>query len=247
MRLKNKVAVITGSAHGIGKAAALLFAQEGANIVVNYQSDRTAAQEVVSSVRKLGRDAIAMQADVSDPLQVRKLFKEAVEKFKTVDILINNAGLAKEKSFFDITRDDLIAAFDLNLFSKIYCAQEAAKIMQKKGSGKIINTVSICGIGRTSCTSVLPYSTAKGAAITFTKALAKILAPDITVNAVAPGFTQTRYWEGTTKEEEEKLLDSTMTKKWVKPEEIADAFLYLATADNVTGEVLMVDGGYQLK
>lgn len=247
MQLKNKVVLITGSSRGIGKATALRFAKDGAKIVVNYKTNKKGAEEVLKKIKKLGTDAVAIQADVSDPKEVKKLFQLALKKYNTVDLLINNAGLAKKKDFLKITRNDLIEEFDKNFFSIVYCSQEAVKIMLKNGTGKIINMSSICGLPNTGCSTILTYSTAKAASISFTKTLAQALAPEITVNAVAPGFTLTRYWNGTTKNEEIELLNSTLLKRWVKPEEIAEAFLYLAKNDAVTGQVLIVDGGYTLK
>lgn len=245
MNLKNKVVLITGSSSGIGKTAALKFAQEDARIIVNYKTNKSGAQEVVSKINKLGMEALAIQADVSNPNQVKKLFAETLKCFGTIDVLINNAGLAKPKPFLKLTRNDLIEEFEENFFSMVYCSQEAAKIMLKNKTGKIINVSSICAL--TGCTSVLTFSSARSALTGFTKALAKILAPYITVNAVAPGFTLTRFWEGMSKKEIEELLATTLSKKWVRPEEIAAAFIYLAKSDSITGQILVVDGGYMTR
>lgn len=242
MELTGRVVLITGSSSGIGKEAALRFARAGAKVVVNFKSNKAGADAVVKSIKKIGNESVAIQADVVDPAQVKKLFAAAVKKFGTVDILINNAGLATPKPFLEITREDLIKETEKNYFSQIYCAQEAAKIMQKKGSGKIINVSSICGI--TGCTTVLTFSAARGAVNILTKTLAKILAPDIQVNGVAPGYTLTRFWDGMTAKEISELLSETLTKQWVKPEEIADSFLYLVRNDSITGQILVVDGGY---
>lgn len=238
MDLKDKVVLITGSSSGIGKAAALRFAKEGAKVVVNYKTDQKAADEVVREIREI---AFAFQADVCSPDQVKKLFSETIKKFGTIDILINNAGLATPKPFLEITRDDLIAEFDKNFFSMVYSCQEAAKIMSN-GGGKIINVTSIGAI--TGFTTVLTYSTAKAAVENMTKTLAKKLAPKITVNTVAPGYTLTRFWNKTSEEEKKELLDSTLLKKWVLPEDIVEAFIYLAKNDSVTGQTLIVDAGY---
>lgn len=132
MDIKNKVVLITGGSAGIGRAAAIKFTQEGAKVVVNYKSDKKAADETLAEI---GLNGVAIQADVSDPAQVKKLFSVAIKKFGTVDILINNAGLATPKPFLEITRDDLIAEFDKNFFSMVYSCQEAAKIMDVNGGG----------------------------------------------------------------------------------------------------------------
>lgn len=242
MNLKDKVVIITGSSSGIGEAAALKFAQEGSKVVVNCKASLDAAEKVIAKIKNRGGQAILIQADVSDSVQVKKLFYAAVKKFGTVDILINNAGLATPKPFLEITEADLIAETKKNYFSFIYCCQEAARIMLKKGSGKIINTTSICAI--TGCSSVLTFSGARAAVNILTRMLAKTLAPKIQVNAVAPGYTLTRFWDKMSKQGVKELLDETLNKQWVKPEEIADTFIYLAKNDSVTGQVLVVDAGY---
>lgn len=163
MDLKNKVVLITGSSSGIGESAAVKFAQEGSRVVVNCKTNLDAANKVVAKIKNLGGEAILIQADVADPLQVKKLFSAAVKKFGTVDILINNAGLATPKPFLEITEEELIIETKKNYFSFIYCCQEAAKIMLKQGSGKIINTTSICAI--TGCSSVLTFSAARALSI----------------------------------------------------------------------------------
>lgn len=243
MNLKDKVVLITGSSSGIGKATALTFAKEGAKIVINYKSNKKGADETVSEIKKLGSNAVSIQSDVADPAQVKKLFEATIKAFGTINILVNNAGSPIfKKPFLEITKNDLVEEFENNFFSMVYCAQESAKIMLQKKSGKIINVSSICGL--TGCRRVLPYSSARSALIGFTRALAKILAPNITVNAVAPGFTLTRFWDDMSDKDVKSLLSTTLSKKWVKPEEIADTFIYLAKNDSVTGQVLVVDGGY---
>lgn len=242
MDIKNKVVIITGSSSGIGKATAIKFAEGGARIIVNCKEDIAGAKEVLEEIKGRGEKATFIQADIADHAQVEKLFKETLRTFGQVDILINNAGLARQKPFLELTRDDLIKDFEENFFSCVYCSQEAAKVMLKKGSGKIINVSSICGMA--ACTTVLPFSAAKAAMINFTRGLAKILAPKIAVNAVAPGFTLTRYWDGISKKEEKDLLATTLGKRWVTPDEIAETILYLTKNDGITGQVIIVDAGY---
>ncbi len=238
--------LVTGSSSGIGKATALKFAQEGARVVINYKSNIDGGKEVVKEIEKLGGRAISIQADVADPQQVKKMFIQVVKEFETVDILINNAGLATAKPFLEITQKDLETEFGKNFFSMVYCAQEAARLMQKNG-GRIINMSSICGgVDSSPCTSILTFTTAKAAVSMLTKVLAKTLAPKILVNAVAPGFTLTRFWDGMSKKDEDELLETTLTKSWVGADEIADAFVYLTKSDSITGQVLVVDGGYTI-
>ncbi|MBI2617740.1 SDR family oxidoreductase [Candidatus Gottesmanbacteria bacterium] len=242
MKYNDHVVLITGSSSGIGKEAAIKFAIEGANVVINCRTDVGEGEKVAKQIKQMGRNALCIKADVSDPNQVKRLFQESEEYFGTIDILINNAGLATPKPFFDITRRDLIKEFEENFFSMVYCSQEAAKLMKKRKSGSIINVSSICGL--TGCTSILTFTSARSAVTGFTKALAKILAPNITVNAVAPGFTKTRFWDKQSQKEEKNLLATTLSRRWIMPGEIADVMLYLAGAKNVTGQILVVDGGY---
>lgn len=242
MILKDKVVLITGGSQGIGKAVSLLFAGEKAKIVVNYVSGKKAADDLVKEIIAGGGNAIAIQANVSDPIAVKLMFAQIIKQFGTIDILINNAGLAKKISFFDISEDNLISEFKINLFSMIYCAQEAAKIMLKNGGGRIINISSICGIS--GCGSVLPFSIARSGLSSFTKSLSKTLAPSVLVNIIAPGFTKTRFWDGMTTKDEEDLLNTTLTKRWVSPEDIAEGCLLVAKNDSISGQTITIDGGY---
>lgn len=247
MKLKGKVVIITGSSSGIGEATALLFAKEGARVVVNSRKNVRGGKSVVEKIKKGSGDAIYVQADVSDPKQVKKLFQATLKKYKSVDILINNAGAARGPSLLKSTKKDWLREFDDNLFSTVLCSKEATGIMYKQGSGKILNTASIRGLPFGGRQGIVAYSAAKAAVINFTKTLAKELAPNINVNAVAPGFVKTPPYDNESQELIDTLLESTHLKKWIKSEEIAEAFLYLATADAVTGEVLIVDAGYSLK
>jgi 3-oxoacyl-[acyl-carrier protein] reductase len=247
VNFKSKVVLVTGAAANIGKAIALKFADAGADVVLNTRSNAAGAQEVEKSIRAMGVRAGFIQADVSDPDQVQMLFKQAIKDFGTIDILINNAGSANEVSFSDSTKEDWMKAFDSNFYSSVLCSIEAAKIMQKKGSGRIVNMASIRGLENSGRTGVMPYSAAKAAVINFTKTLAKELAPNILVNAVAPGFTLTSAFDNVPEEKVKGFVEGTLIKRWLTPEEVADAFLYLAGADGITGEILVIDGGWTLK
>lgn len=247
MILKNKVAVITGFSSGIGKTTAILFAKEGAKIVVNSRKNVRGGKAVVKKIIKAGGEAIYVKADVSDPKQAKKLFRETMKHFKTVDILINNAGEVTGEDTLKATRKGLQRAFNDNFYTTVFCSQEAAKIMLKNGRGKILNNASVYGLDLGGRTPLIAYSAAKAAVINFTKTFAKDLAPKVNVNAVAPGYTKTSRWTEIEKRTIKKRIDSTFLKRWVLPEDIAKAFLYLATADADTGEVLVVDAGFSLK
>lgn len=247
MKLKNKAVLITGSSSGIGEATAYKFAEEGAKVVVNCKSNVEGAKKVVKKIKKRGGDAIYVQADVSKPKDVKRLFKETLKAFGTVDILINNAGSTVGKPFLETDKNHWLEAFDNNFFGTVLCSREAAKIMSKRGSGKILNTSSIRGINHAGREGIMAYSAAKAAVINFTKTLAKELAPKILVNAVAPGFVYTPYYDALSDELKKSFIDATAIKRFITVDEIADAFLYLAIAEAVTGEVLVVDGGFTLK
>ncbi|MBI2573460.1 3-oxoacyl-ACP reductase FabG [Candidatus Woesearchaeota archaeon] len=247
MRLKGKVAIVTGSSKGIGRAIALLCAQEGACVVVNYNKDVAAAKEVVATITKAKGNAICVKADVSKQADVKKLFKETLNAFGTVDILVNNAGIVRPKEFVNLTLADWEETMRTNVTSMFLCSQEAAKIMLAQKSGKIVNISSIRGLPHCGRAGIVDYSTSKGAVISFTTTLAKALAPYITVNSVAPGYTETdmaKTWSDVAS----KIADTPL-KRLMQPEDIAQAVLYFAadSGNAVTGEVLVVDGGNNMK
>lgn len=242
MILKDKVVLITGGSQGIGRASSTLFAAEGAKVIINYKEDKKTAEKLVQEIEATGGKAVAIQSDVSSPESVKQMFSKIIDKYNTIDILINNAGLAKKISFFEMTEENMISEFKINLFSMVYCAQEAVKIMLKNGGGRIINISSICGIS--GCGSVLPFSIARSGLSSFTKSLSKTLAPSILVNTIAPGFTQTRFWDGMSKNDEEELLKTTLTKKWVSPEDVAEGCILVAKNDSMSGQTIAIDGGY---
>lgn len=242
MIFKDKVVLVTGGSQGIGKAISLMFAAENAKVVINYKVDKDSAEHLVKEIESSGGKAIAIQSDVSNPNEVKEMFLKIVEKYEKVDILINNAGLAKKVSFFDITEENLISEFKLNIFSMIYCAQSAAKLMLQNEGGRIVNISSICGVS--GCGSVLPFSMARSGLNSLTKSLSKSLAPTILVNTIAPGFTKTRFWDEMSSIEETELLETTLTKKWVSPENVAEACLMVAKNDSMSGQTIAVDGGY---
>lgn len=248
MRFADKVVLITGSSSGIGKATALRFAEEGAKLVVNSRKNIDGGQQVVEEIKALGQEAIYVQADVSEPDQVDYLFKQLMENFGRLDVLMNNAGSTVGMPFLESTKDHWIESINGNLITAVLCSIEAAKIMRKNSSGgSIVNTSSIRGLDVAGREGIMAYSAAKAAIVNFTKTLAKELAPDITVNAVAPGFVYTHNYDSMSTELREQFLSNTLIKRFIETREIADAYLYLAETRVVTGEVIVVDGGFNLK
>lgn len=246
-KLKNKVVLITGSSSGIGEATAKLFSRLGAKVVVNSKSNVSGGKKVVSEIIKDGGKAVYIQANISEPEEVKTLFKKIVDEFGTLDILINNAGVARGKEFLKTTKEDWIQEFNDNFFGTVLCSQQAVRIMKQGDGGKILNTASIRGLDSTGREGIMPYSTAKAAVVNFTKTLAKEVAPKIQVNAVAPGFVYTPNYDSMPDEVKDKFIENTYLKRWINVDEIAEAFAYLAQAEAVTGEVLVVDAGFTLK
>jgi len=245
MRLENKVALITGSSRGIGKATAFLFAKEGAKVVVNCEKQPSEAQKVVETIGV--SNAFFMEADVSKEDNVKQLVAETIKKFGKIDILVNNAGAIFRPGDWKSDLETWRKTIDTDLTSAWLMTREVAPIMLKNGGGSIVNLVSVYGF--LGAAAVLAYTSAKGGLITMTKSFAKELAPTIRVNAIAPSNVMTDMTKGAGKELIESFRQQTPLKRIAKPDEIARAILFLASNDAsyITGEILVVDGGYSLK
>lgn len=234
--------VITGSARGIGAAIAALFADSGYNVVINYNTSETEALELL---KKLGDRAIAVRADVSKPEGAEKLFSEAKKAFGSVDVLVNNAGIAQQKLFTDITQADYDRMFDCNVRSVFNCCQCALLDMIHNKNGRIINISSMWGVTGASCE--VHYSASKAAVIGMTKALAREVGPSgITVNCIAPGVIDTPMNKGFDEDTMNELRDETPIGRIGTPEDVARAVLFFADENSgfITGQVLGVDGGF---
>jgi NAD(P)-dependent dehydrogenase (short-subunit alcohol dehydrogenase family) len=246
MRLKDKVAVVTGARRGIGRAIALEFAKEGAKVVVS-DIELTECQAVCDEIRKLGSDAIAVKCDVTKKNEVDEMMEKAVRKFGKLDIMVNNAGVYVAKPVAQTTEKDWDFVVGINLKGVFLCSSAAAKHMMKQNGGKIISTASIAG--KVGFADSSAYCASKGGIISMTKELAMELAPHhINVNAVAPGVIETNMTKGMTDDEKAKqgLLMSIPLGRIGKPEDIAKAVVFLASdeSDYVTGHTLVVDGGW---
>ncbi len=241
--LDSKVAIITGSSRGIGKAAALALAEQGSKIVVNYARSGDAADAVVAEIEGMGGEAIALQADVSKADQVDAMVKATMDKFGRIDVLVNNAGITRDTLLLRMKPEDWQAVIDLNLTGVFLCTRAVSKIMLKQRSGRIINISSVAGLmGNPGQAN---YSAAKAGVIGFTKTIAKELAPrGITANVVAPGFIATDM-TGDLKNTEE-ILKYIPLGRYGQPEEVAGLIRFLAAdpaAAYITGQVMNVDGG----
>lgn len=242
-RLQGQVAIVTGASRGIGRAAALALAAEGATVVVNYASSSQAAEQAVAEIAAMGSQAVALQADVGQADQVEALFNTVMEKYGRVDVLVNNAGIARDTLLLRMKLEDWQAVIDLNLTGVFLCTRAASKIMLKQRSGRIVNITSV--VGEMGNAGQANYSAAKAGVIGFTKTVAKELASrGITVNAVAPGFITTDMTADLKVGEE--ILKLIPLGRYGQPEEVAGLIRFLAAdaaAAYITGQVINVDGG----
>lgn len=240
--LKDKVAVVTGASRGIGKAAALALASQGAKVVVNYARSSDAAEAIVRQITEAGGEAIATGADVSQSEQVDNLIKTTLDKFGRIDVLVNNAGITKDTLLLRMKLEQWQAVIDLNLTGVFLCTKAVSKTMLKQRSGRIINIASVAGqMGNPGQAN---YSAAKAGVIGFTKTVAKELANrGVTVNAVAPGFIETDMTEDLKSDD---IIEFIPLGRYGKPEEVAGTIRFLAAdpaAAYITGQVFNVDGG----
>ncbi len=243
--LEGKIAVVTGASRGIGRAIAEDLAANGAAVVVNYNSNAAAADEVVAGIEKGGGTAVAVQADVSDFAASQQLIKTALDTYGQIDILVNNAGTTRDTLLLIMKEAQWDTVLDTNLKSVFNCCKAAARPMvRRKQGGRIINISSVSGIvGQPGQAN---YAASKAGIIGFTKSLAKELGSrSITVNAVAPGFVLTDLTAGLSEELVQKALEFIPLGRWGEPDEIANVVTFLASdkAAYITGEVIQVDGG----
>ena len=243
--LEGKVALVTGSSRGIGRAIAERFGFQGAKVAVNWMKGEREAQGVVDAIRGRGGEAVSVQGDVSKSADVRELVRATVDAFGGVDVLVNNAGIMVSKSFLDTTEQDWDRTIDINLKGAYLCSKEVAPIMLEQKAGKIINMSSNSGLYHPSAMRFTEYVVSKAGMNGLTKAMALALGPYITVNAICPGWIKTEMIEGTDPEVEKRILAETALGRWGTPDEIAGAALFLASkdADFITGELLIVAGG----
>jgi 3-oxoacyl-[acyl-carrier protein] reductase len=244
MEFKDKVAIVTGASRGIGRAIALEFGGRGARVVVNYNQNSSAADEVVKTISESGGEAFAHQADVSVFEQADGLVKAAIEKYGDLHILVNNAGITRDGLIMTMSESDWDDVIQTNLKSTFNCCKAAIRHMLRRRYGRIINIASVSGImGNPGQTN---YSASKAGQMGFTRALAREVASrTITVNAIAPGFIQTDIWSTVPEDAQKSLMDIIPLGRVGQPEEIAKAAAFLASDDAayITGHILTVDGG----
>jgi 3-oxoacyl-[acyl-carrier protein] reductase len=244
MQLNGKTAVITGSARGLGKSIALKLAQMGANIVLNDIAQSEAIDETAEEFKSAGYNVIVTKGDVRSEDDVKQMVNSAVEAFGSIDILINNAGITKDKPLAMMSVQDWDDVLDINLKGAFLCTKYVGKVMIKKRTGKIINIASVAG--RYGNQGQINYSASKAGLIGMTKTVAKELAPrGITCNAVAPGLIQSKMTDVLPEEVRNNYLKNIPLGRFGTPEDVANVVAFLASNDSnyVTGQVIDIDGG----
>ena len=247
MKLKDKIALVTGSSRGVGRAVALGFAKQGANVVVNYTTNENAANEVVEIIQSMGSKAIAVKADVAQKTDAENLVNSAIDTFGRLDILVNNAGFTRPSMMIKMTEDQWDQVVDIHLKGAFLCAQAAGLHMKEQKSGKIINVTSVAGIVGT--VGQINYSAAKGGIISMTKSIARELARyNVCANVISLGIVATDMTEKIRNDEKLKeiYMNRILLKRFAEADDIAPAFVFLASDESnyITGQLLCVDGGY---
>ncbi len=237
------VALVTGSSRGIGAAIAALLARRGYAVCINYLEQREKAEALVAELRKEECVAMCLQADVADRAQVDAMVRKVEEELGHINLLVNNAGIARNQQFQDVAPETLQRIFAVNFGGCFHCSQAVIGPMLKAHEGCIINISSIWGSHGASCESV--YSSTKHAIIGLTRSLAAEFAPSgIRVNCVAPGVIETDMIQALGDETLEQLRQEMPFRRFGTPEEVAESVWHLAKAEYITGQILTVDGGF---
>ena len=247
MKLAGKFALVTGASRGIGKACALKLAELGADVAVNYSSSKEKAEEVAAQIREMGRQAVAIKADISIQEEAEALVEETIKSLGGLDILVNNAGVARDSLLIRMKEEDWNKVLDTNLSSVFFTTKSASKYMMKKRQGRIINISSVVGVSGNA--GQANYAASKAGVIGFSKSAAKELAPrNILVNVIAPGFIETDMTDALTEQQKEGILSVVPLKQYGKPEDVANVAAFLASEESryLTGQVIHVDGGMNM-
>lgn len=242
-----KTVIVTGGSRGIGAATCIRFAEMGYNVILNYNNSREAAVMLAQSQRQLGRAVYPCRADVSNRAEVEKMVDNVLREFGSIDVLVNNAGIACQELFTKVSMDDWNKMISVNLTGVFNCTQAVLPSMIQNHSGSIINVSSVWGETGASCE--VPYSTVKAGVIGLTKSLAKEVGPSgIRVNCVTPGVISTKMNEHLSLEDMNALIDETPLCRIGEPDEVATTITFLASDDSsfITGHVLSVNGGFNI-
>ncbi|MBW2623814.1 MAG: 3-oxoacyl-ACP reductase FabG [Deltaproteobacteria bacterium] len=247
MRLEGKAAIVTGSGRGIGRAIAIKYAQEGADVLVNYTRNPKTAEETAQEIEKLGRQTVIVKADVANKEDCENMVKAAIDKFGKVDILVNNAGISNPGMLLKMPEEKWDQVVDIHLKGAFLCSQAAANHMKERKYGKIINVISTAGIYGT--VGQINYASAKAGLIGFTKSASRELGRyDITVNAIYIGVIETEMTKTirTDPKFKETYLSRIQMGRFGTVDDVSPAFVFLASdeAKWITSQVIGVDGGY---
>ncbi len=248
--LHGRTALITGAASGIGLETARLLLRSGARVAINYLPDDPRGEQALAALAAEGFSAIGAPGDVSDPEQAQAMVHEAIGRLGRLDLLVNNAGTPGVQKPIPITDLDSISEtlwqtlLNVNLLSVFRCSKAAAPAL-KASNGAIVNTASIAGFG--SIASTIAYSGSKAAVINLTKNLAHALAPEVRVNAVAPGSVESSWMIEWSEERRQKTIAATPLKRWCTTRDVAELIVYLGFAGSmITGETVVIDGGISI-
>ena len=238
--LQGRVALVTGAAKRIGRVVAVRLANEGADVVVHYHTSASEAREAVAEIEKLGRKGVALQADLCNVVEIRRLFQQIAERFRRLDILVNSAANFLHSQLADVSEKIWDSVLDTNLKAPFFCAQAAAPLL-KQTKGVIINFADIGGI--LPWPGYIPHCASKAGVIMLTKCLAKALAPEVRVNAIAPG---TITMSEDPSEWETDFIRRAPLNRTGTPEDVADAVSFLIHSNFLTGQTVVLDGGRTL-
>ncbi|MBP1466380.1 3-oxoacyl-ACP reductase FabG [Candidatus Chloroploca sp. M-50] len=242
-RLDGRTALVTGASRGIGRGIAIELAREGAKVAINFQNSQARAEEVAEEIRSFGGECMLDQADVAHPEEAREMVKRVVDTWGRIDVLVNNAGITRDKSIRKMTDQDWLEVIQTNLNAVFFCTTAAMQPMIEQKFGRIINISSMNG--QTAAFGQANYGASKGGIIAFTKTAALELAKfNITVNAIAPGFTLTDMLSKVPEDVQNQIKTRIPMGRFGTPEEIARAVIFLAAdGDYVTGTQINVNGG----
>jgi len=242
-KLDGKTALVTGASRGIGRAIALELAREGAKVALNYQSNDAKAREVADEIAKLGGTCLLAKANLADPKEARAMVKRVADQLGHLDILVNNAGITRDKQIAKLTDADWLEVIQTNLNAVFFCTSAAIPIMTAQSYGRIVNVSSMNG--QVGAFGQANYSASKGGVFAFTRTAALELArSNITVNAVAPGYTETDMFAKVPTDVQLQIKAKIPLKRFAQPEEIARAVVFLAAdGDYITGQQINVNGG----
>ena len=244
MKLIGKTALVTGASRGIGREIALELARQGADVIVNYAGSEAKAYEVVEEIKGLGREAIAIQCDVSNNESVTDMVKATIDHFGKIDILVNNAGITRDNLLMRMKENEWDDVMNINLKGVFLCTKAVTRQMMKQRSGRIINISSVVGVSGNP--GQANYVAAKAGVIGLTKTSAKELASrGITVNAIAPGFITTEMTDQLTEDIQNEMLKMIPLAQFGEPKDIAHSVVFLASDDSryITGQTIHVNGG----